>query len=62
MNSKDEVQMKAVSGKLSFILNTVSAFHEIAPYLSCLEKAGALVYVGILFYCYYLLFIHCYCL
>jgi len=44
--SKDAEAMKKVAGSLSFILNTVSSHHDIAPYLASLVTHGVLAYVG----------------
>src|SRR5262249_47953827 len=44
--SKDADQMKKYAGKLHFILDTVSAQHDINAYLHLLRADGALVLVG----------------
>ena len=44
--SKDEAQMQAQAGKLDFILDAVSATHDIAAYLNLLKRDGTLVLVG----------------
>lgn len=44
--SKDEAQMQRYAGKLHFILDAVSAQHDINSYLSQLRVDGALVLVG----------------
>lgn len=46
VNSKNEEQMKELAGSLDFILNTISAEHQMASYLACLDTYGAMVYVG----------------
>lgn len=45
--SKDEDQMKAQRGRFDFILNTVSAPHDIHPYIQCLGINGTMVFVGL---------------
>jgi len=44
--SKDEEQMKAFSGQLHFILDAVSAEHDINAYLNLLRVDGSLALVG----------------
>lgn len=46
VNTKNEAEVKAVAKSLTYILNTVSAHHDMVPYLSCLKPHGALIYVG----------------
>lgn len=46
VNSKNEEQMKSIAGSMDFILNTISAEHQVAQYLACLDSYGAMVYVG----------------
>jgi uncharacterized zinc-type alcohol dehydrogenase-like protein len=38
--------MKAVSGKFHFILDTVSAKHDIAPFVNALDSHGVIAVVG----------------
>ncbi|HEY0429320.1 MAG TPA: NAD(P)-dependent alcohol dehydrogenase [Pyrinomonadaceae bacterium] len=45
--SKNEETMKALAGKYDFILDTVSAPHDLNLYLSLLGREGAMVIVGI---------------
>ena len=45
--SSDEVAMKALRGKLDFILDTVSAGHDVDRYLGLLRHDGSLVVVGL---------------
>lgn len=45
--SKDAEAMKARAGSLDFILDTVSAPHDINAYLSLLKRNGSLVIVGL---------------
>lgn len=45
--SKDAEQMKSQIGKLDFILDTVSATHDVNAYLQCLRLNGAMVLVGV---------------
>lgn len=45
--SKDKDQMKAQRGRFDFILNTVSAPHDIHPYIQCLGINGIMVFVGL---------------
>lgn len=45
--SKDEAQMGAVAGNFDFILNTVSAPHDINAYTACLKRNGTMVLVGV---------------
>ncbi|MDB6126633.1 MAG: hydroxyacid dehydrogenase [Verrucomicrobia bacterium] len=44
--SKDDAQMQAQAGKLDFILDAVSATHDIGAYLNLLKRDGTLVLVG----------------
>ena len=44
--SKDEAQMSRYTGKLHFVLDTVSAHHNINAYLKLLRVDGSLVLVG----------------
>jgi uncharacterized zinc-type alcohol dehydrogenase-like protein len=44
--STDPEQMKAVSGKFDFILDTVPNAHDLNPYMSTLKLDGTLVIVG----------------
>jgi uncharacterized zinc-type alcohol dehydrogenase-like protein len=44
--SKDESQMAAHAGSLDFILDTVSAVHDLDPYLGLLKRDGNLTLVG----------------
>ena len=44
--SKDAEAMKACAGTLDFIIDTVSATHDINGYLALLKRDGALVQVG----------------
>jgi uncharacterized zinc-type alcohol dehydrogenase-like protein len=45
--SKDADQMKAQAGTFDFLLNTVSAPHNLNDYLQLLKRDGAMVLVGI---------------
>jgi len=45
--SKDEAAMKALAGKYDFILDTVSASHDLNSYLNLLKLHGAMVIVGV---------------
>jgi len=45
--SKNEDEMKAHAGKFDFILNTVSAPHDINAYLELLKRDGTMVIVGV---------------
>ena len=45
--SKDEEEMKAAARSLDGIINTVSAQHDLAPYLDLLKTNGKLVLVGV---------------
>ncbi len=47
VNSKDHDQMAALKGKLDFILDTVSAPHDLNPYLKLLARNGTLCQVGL---------------
>jgi uncharacterized zinc-type alcohol dehydrogenase-like protein len=44
--SKDEAQMTAQAGSFDFILDTVSAAHDLSAYLNLLKRDGNLVLVG----------------
>jgi uncharacterized zinc-type alcohol dehydrogenase-like protein len=44
--SKDTQQLEALAGKFDFILDTVSAAHDLNVYLNMLRREGALVLVG----------------
>jgi alcohol dehydrogenase (NADP+) len=44
--SKDEAQMTAHAGSFDFILDTVSAAHDVTPYLNLLKRDGNMVLVG----------------
>lgn len=44
--SRDAEAMKARSGTLDFILNTVAAPHDLDPFLQALKRDGAMVLVG----------------
>ena len=44
--SKDSAQMEKLAGKFDFILDTVSAEHDINAYLNLLKRDGTLVLVG----------------
>ena len=45
--SRDEAAMKNLSGQFDFILDTVSASHDLNAYLNLLKFQGAMVIVGI---------------
>jgi uncharacterized zinc-type alcohol dehydrogenase-like protein len=45
--SKDESAMKALAGQFDFILDTVSASHDLNAYLNLLKLNGAMVIVGV---------------
>lgn len=45
--SKDAEAMKKRQGTLDFILDTVSAAHDLNPYLACLKHDGNMVLVGL---------------
>jgi uncharacterized zinc-type alcohol dehydrogenase-like protein len=45
--SSDREQMKAVRGSLDFIIDTVSAPHDLDPYLASLARDGSMVLVGV---------------
>ena len=45
--SKDEEQMNAHAGSFDFLLNTVSAPHDINQYLNLLKRDGTMVLVGV---------------
>ncbi len=47
VNSKDHDQMAALKGKLDFILDTVSASHDLNAYLKLLRRNGTLCQVGL---------------
>jgi alcohol dehydrogenase (NADP+) len=44
--SRDSVQMTAHSSTFDLIINTVSAVHDLAPYLDLLKRDGTMVQVG----------------
>ena len=44
--SKDAQDMARYAGQLDFIVNTVSAPHNLDPFLNCLKRDGTLVLVG----------------
>jgi len=44
--SKDDAQMSAHTGSFDFILDTVSAKHDVSAYLNLLKRDGNLVLVG----------------
>jgi alcohol dehydrogenase (NADP+) len=44
--SRDEKDMTRYVGKLDFIINTVSAPHDLNPSIACLKRDGTLVLVG----------------
>lgn len=44
--SKDEAEMRKHAGSFDFILDTVSAEHDVAAYLSLLKRDGTLTLVG----------------
>jgi uncharacterized zinc-type alcohol dehydrogenase-like protein len=45
--STDEDQMAAAAGKLDFIIDTVSAKHDLNPYVNTLTRDGTLCMVGV---------------
>ena len=45
--SKDRAQMKAQTGKLDFILNTVAAPHDLDAFMMLLKRDGTMVVVGV---------------
>lgn len=45
--SSDKKQMKAQSNKLDFILDCVSAPHDLNAYLACLKREGTMTLVGV---------------
>ncbi len=45
--SKNEAEMKPLAGKFDFILDTVSAPHDVNAYLQLLTLQGAMVLVGV---------------
>jgi len=45
--SSDKKQMKSQLGKLDFILDCVSAPHDINAYLACLKREGTMTLVGV---------------
>ncbi len=45
--TKDEEQLKAVKGTFDFILDTVSAEHDMDMYLSLLRRDGTIICVGV---------------
>lgn len=44
--TKDPEAMKKMAGKLNFIIDTVSAAHDLDPEIACLKRDGTLVLVG----------------
>ena len=46
MVSKDVAQMEKLADSFDFILNTVSAAHDLNAYLNLLKRDGTLVLVG----------------
>ena len=44
--SKDEKDMARYAHKLDFIVNTVSAPHDLNPFIQCLKRDGTMVLVG----------------
>eukprot|EP00897_Mesotaenium_endlicherianum_P001981 jgi/Mesen1/1810/ME000140S00756 len=44
--SKDDAAMKAAAGTLDYIIDTVSATHEVAPFLNLLDLDGKYIVVG----------------
>ena len=44
--SKNEAEMKAHAGSFDFILNTVSASHDLDPFIELLKRDGTLTLVG----------------
>lgn len=44
--SRDEAAMGAEAGQYDFILDTVAAEHDLAPYLNCLKRDGTMTLVG----------------
>jgi uncharacterized zinc-type alcohol dehydrogenase-like protein len=44
--STDPSEMKPLGGKFSFVLDTVPAGHDVAPYLRLVKRDGAVVLVG----------------
>jgi alcohol dehydrogenase (NADP+) len=47
VNTSDKTQMKNVKRSFDFILDTVSAPHELRPYLSLIKTNGTHIFVGI---------------
>jgi alcohol dehydrogenase (NADP+) len=45
--TSDEAQLKAVAGSFDFILDTVSAVHDMNLYLSLLKTSGTMICVGV---------------
>ncbi len=45
--SKDRAQMKAQTGRLDFILNTVAASHNLDAFMALLKRDGTMVLVGV---------------
>ena len=45
--SKDPQSMKSAARSLDLILDTISAGHELMPYLELLKKKGTLVVLGV---------------
>ncbi len=45
--SSDAAQMKHAANHLDFIIDTVSAAHDLGPYLNCLRRNGVMTLVGL---------------
>lgn len=45
--SRNRDEMKAQTGRLDFILNTVAASHDLDPFLALLKRDGTMVLVGV---------------
>ncbi|NDC37810.1 MAG: NAD(P)-dependent alcohol dehydrogenase, partial [Proteobacteria bacterium] len=45
--SKDEAEMQKLAGKFDFLLDTVSATHDLNLYLNLLKRDGTLILVGV---------------
>ena len=45
--SKSEDEMKAQMNRFDFIINTVSAPHDVNPFIQCLKIDGVMVFVGV---------------
>jgi alcohol dehydrogenase (NADP+) len=46
MRSSNPEELAAQANRLDFILDTISAAHDVSPYLQCLRRDGHLVLVG----------------